>query len=110
MRLPSSDNSADHLRPALAQNAVQQPAEADSEFPSELVAFDPYDGNPVFAGTGRDTWDRRIRERGYVLLEQGVCHLWYTGYRGGNGRRWRLYTRHNASGCPVILCSYSTAG
>jgi len=50
------------------------------EFPPELVDFAPYDGNPVFAGTGKDTWDRRIRERGYILREDGVYHLWYTGY------------------------------
>ena len=30
-------------------------------FPSELVNFRPYATNPVFAGTGTDTWDRNIR-------------------------------------------------
>jgi len=50
------------------------------EFPPELVDFVPYEGNPVFAGTGKDTWDRRIRERGYILREGGAYHLWYTGY------------------------------
>ena len=51
-----------------------------NEFPPALVDFVPYDGNPVFAGTGRDTWDRRIRERGYILCEGDTYHLWYTGY------------------------------
>src|SRR4030042_5628812 len=55
---------------------------AGDEFPRELVSFVPYPGNPVFAGTGQDTWDRKIRERGYILREDGVYHLWYTGYRG----------------------------
>ena len=55
---------------------------AGGEFPRELVDFVPYEGNPVFAGTGRDTWDRKIRERGYILREGDTYHLWYTGYRG----------------------------
>jgi hypothetical protein len=41
------------------------------EFPPELVDFVPYEGNPVFAGTGEDTWDRKIRERGYIRREAG---------------------------------------
>ena len=40
-------------------------------------------GNPVFTGTARDTWDRKIRERGYILTgDDGNFHLWYTGYAG----------------------------
>lgn len=50
------------------------------DFPAELVDFVPFKGNPVFAGTGKDTWDRNIRERGYILREGGTWHLWYTGY------------------------------
>ncbi|MFD2935088.1 glycoside hydrolase family protein [Spirosoma flavum] len=53
------------------------------EFPKELTAFTPYATNPVFAGTGTDTWDQKIRERGYILRENGMYHLWYTGYREG---------------------------
>ena len=38
-------------------------------------------GNPVFTGTGAETWDRKIRERGWILVDKdGVYHLWYTGY------------------------------
>jgi len=55
------------------------PAPAE-DFPPELVDFTPYAGNPVFAGTGADTWDRQIRERGYILREGDTWHLWYTGY------------------------------
>jgi sucrose-6-phosphate hydrolase SacC (GH32 family) len=50
------------------------------EFPNEMVEFVPYRNNPVFAGTGEDTWDRKIRERGYILREADGYHLWYTGY------------------------------
>jgi sucrose-6-phosphate hydrolase SacC (GH32 family) len=46
-----------------------------------LSAWTPISENPVFAGTGRDTWDRRIRERGYILVgDDGTYRLWYTGY------------------------------
>lgn len=55
-------------------------ASAAEQFPAELTSFSPYEGNPVFAGTGKDTWDRKIRERGYVLREGNTWHLWYTGY------------------------------
>jgi hypothetical protein len=26
-------------------------------FPKELTDFEPYESNPVFTGTGQDTWD-----------------------------------------------------
>ncbi|MFV2068697.1 MAG: hypothetical protein ACC645_17130, partial [Pirellulales bacterium] len=55
-------------------------ATADEQFPPELVDFEPHQGNPVFAGTGKDTWDRTIRERGYILREGDAYHLWYTWY------------------------------
>jgi beta-1,2-mannobiose phosphorylase / 1,2-beta-oligomannan phosphorylase len=56
---------------------VAPPAKA----PWALVAWTPIPENPVFSGTGRDTWDRKIRERGYILVgDDGTYHLWYTGY------------------------------
>jgi beta-1,2-mannobiose phosphorylase / 1,2-beta-oligomannan phosphorylase len=65
----------------------QKPSAASKEndtisFPSCLVDFVPYEKNPVFSGTGTDTWDQKIRERGYILLENGNYYLWYTGYKG----------------------------
>jgi len=48
---------------------------------AELVDFVAMKGNPVFAGTGEDTWDQQIRERGYILREDSVYHMWYTGFR-----------------------------
>ncbi|MCB1121561.1 MAG: glycosylase [Verrucomicrobiae bacterium] len=56
-------------------------SKSDELFPSELVNFKAYDKNPVFAGTDEDTWDERIRERGYILREGNQWHMWYTGYR-----------------------------
>ncbi|HEV3165056.1 MAG TPA: glycosylase [Isosphaeraceae bacterium] len=50
------------------------------EFPPELVKWVPAEEKPVFSGTGSDTWDRKIRERGWILIEEDVYHLWYTGY------------------------------
>jgi beta-1,2-mannobiose phosphorylase / 1,2-beta-oligomannan phosphorylase len=51
-------------------------------FPSELTRFTAWNNNPVFKGTGTDTWDQKIRERGFILLEDGIYYLWYTGYKG----------------------------
>lgn len=50
------------------------------EFPRGLVAWTPVPGNPVFQGAGGDAWDRTIRERGFILVEDRTFHLWYTGY------------------------------
>ena len=50
------------------------------EFPRELVEWVPVVADPVFKGAGDDSWDRKIRERGYILVEDGTYHLWYTGY------------------------------
>ena len=45
-----------------------------------MVNFTPIENNPVFKGTGEDTWDKKIRERGYILIEDGIYKMWYTGY------------------------------
>ncbi|MDG3006120.1 glycosylase [Paludisphaera mucosa] len=50
------------------------------EEPWRFTGWRPVEGNPVFRGTGEDTWDRKIRERGFVLPEGGGYTLWYTGY------------------------------
>jgi len=55
-----------------------------SDFPSELVDFVPINDNPVFTGTGIETWDSSIRERGYILKEDGIYKMWYTGYDGND--------------------------
>lgn len=50
------------------------------DFPRSITTWAPLPANPVFEGAGGDAWDARIRERGWVLIEDGVYHLWYTGY------------------------------
>lgn len=59
--------------------AFQSTGFAD-DFPRDLVSWTPVVEKPVFQGTGANTWDKKIRERGYVLVEDGTFHLWYTGY------------------------------
>lgn len=59
-------------------------------FPSEIVDFIASPNNPVFTGTGTNTWDQMIRERGFILKENGTYHLWYTGYREGPGEIMHL--------------------
>ena len=61
--------------------AVSEPTPRN--FPAEMVSFEPHPMNPIFSGTGTDTWDRKIRERGYILRERDQYHLWYTGYNEG---------------------------
>ncbi len=51
------------------------------EFPSEMVNFKPYKNNPVFSGSNSNTWDNLIRERGYILMENGIYKMWYSGYK-----------------------------
>ena len=62
--------------------AIATTAEADDNFPAELVQFVTAKGNPVFTGAGEGHWDVKIRERGWILKEGDAWHLWYTGYDG----------------------------
>jgi hypothetical protein len=59
-------------------------------FPRELVDWVPYEGNPLFSGTGLDTWDREVRERGFILREGQAWRLWFTGYDSSRGDRKSL--------------------
>jgi len=56
------------------------PAQSQTLFPDVLVKFKPLIKEAVFSGTGSQTWDQQIRERGYILKEKDGYHLWYTGY------------------------------
>jgi predicted GH43/DUF377 family glycosyl hydrolase len=58
--------------------------ESDIEFPDEMVKFKNYDKNPIFTGTGTSTWDKKIRERGFILKEDSLYHMWYTGFVNDN--------------------------
>ncbi len=62
------------------RNSASSDKNVDDKFPPEMVSFAPYGGNPVFAGTGTGTWDKKIRERGYILYEDGIYKMWYSGY------------------------------
>lgn len=53
----------------------------NSEFPPELVDFEPSKMNPVFEGAGKGNWDEMIRERGFILKEGDLYRMWYTGYK-----------------------------
>jgi hypothetical protein len=70
---------------ALTCNTPQSVKSVD--FPSELVHFVNYSKNPLFSGTDTNTWDRHIRERGWILREDSVYHLWYTGYIDEKGEK-----------------------
>ncbi len=63
-----------------------QEGKTNGLFPPELVAFEPYGNNPVFSGTGSDTWDKMIRERGFILYDEGIYKMWYTGYNPEKSR------------------------
>ena len=61
----------------------QKPSGQDEDgvkFAAFMVVFTPFKANPVFQGTGTDTWDKHIRERGFILKENGEYKMWYTGY------------------------------
>src|SRR5690606_2125096 len=65
-----------------SHNLVNRDAKTDSvPFPTELVHFQAISENPIFTGTEEDTWDQRMRERGYILKEEDMYHMWYTGLR-----------------------------
>jgi hypothetical protein len=76
-----------------AGNASPTPA-----FPSELVEFTPYEHNPVFEGSGPGHWDEAIRERGWIMKEDGVYYLWYTGYNPPESNPKRLGLATSADG------------
>jgi hypothetical protein len=57
------------------------PQDADNEFPRELTQFIPHSANPVFGAGPAEAWDKMIRERGYILYEDSMFKMWYTGYK-----------------------------
>ena len=73
--------------PVPATPAAQKAPER-AGFPRELVAFAQQGDGPVFQAAGAGHWDAKIRERGWVVREDGGYKLWYTGYDGtAEGRR-----------------------
>ncbi len=94
----------------LSCNSQQKPAAKNlnkEDFANEMVDFMAFKANPVFKGTGTNTWDKQIRERGYILFEEGIYKMWYTGYNGDdtvtkylgyatseNGTSWERYSKN----------------
>src|SRR6476620_10501275 len=64
------------------QHKSQSAKTNSGAFPSELVAFTPYPSKPVFKAADQGAWDKKIRERGYILYEDSSYKLWHTGYNG----------------------------
>ena len=58
------------------------PAILAKDCPAQFTKFVPDTGNPVFTAGPAGTWDAKIRERGWILKEGDMWHLWYTGYDG----------------------------
>ena len=50
-----------------------------SEVPG-IVQLNYISEKPIFTGTGKETWDKNIRERGFILYDDRVFKMWYTGY------------------------------
>jgi len=47
-----------------------------------FVQFKPSANNPILLPGPKGSWDENVRERGWVLYENGVYHLWYGGWQG----------------------------
>ena len=62
--------------------AVASGQATSEDFPPELTRFRSHTANPVFTAAGEGTWEQRIRERGWILRENGHYKMWYTGYDG----------------------------
>lgn len=50
------------------------------DFPKKLWSFEKTPKQIIFRGTGQETWDKSIRERGWIMKEKAGWNLWYTGY------------------------------
>lgn len=67
-------------RPAFAAILALLATTQAAPFPDDLVRWRPDPPEPVFTGGGENAWDRKIRERGWIVLHEGTYHLLYTGY------------------------------
>lgn len=71
---------------------AEEPGDRD-EF-GTLIPVSQVMDEPLFTAGGAHAWDRRIRERGWILRERGVYRMWYTGYDGSEqGRRMLGHAR-----------------
>ncbi len=74
-----------HVGSVAAFLILATPARGD-DFPKDLVRWRAAPDAPVFAGEGGDAWDRKIRERGWIVREGSTYHLWYTGYNDARSK------------------------
>ena len=51
-----------------------------TSYPPQMVHFTPLTDTVLFTGTGISTWDKQIRERGFILKEGDLYKMWYSGY------------------------------
>src|SRR5690242_17051271 len=63
-------------------NKPTKSSSAADGFAPEMVQFEPYQHNPVFTHGDSSAWDKKIRERGFILHEDSIYKMWYTGYQG----------------------------
>jgi sucrose-6-phosphate hydrolase SacC (GH32 family) len=85
------------LLPAVFALAFHAERASADDFPKSLVEWAPIPGNPVFQGAGDNAWDKKIRERGYILVEDGTYHLWYTGYNDTDTKSKMMSLGHATS-------------
>lgn len=71
------------LLSACINKTTKEDSTADG-FAPEMVEFEPYNSNPVFTHGDSAAWDNSIRERGFILNEDSIYKMWYTGFRGPN--------------------------
>jgi beta-1,2-mannobiose phosphorylase / 1,2-beta-oligomannan phosphorylase len=63
------------------KNKGTKTAGTENDFPDEMVKFTSYKSNPVFTHGDSSAWDNRIRERGFILNEDTIYKMWFTGYK-----------------------------
>lgn len=67
-------------------------------FPKILTHFTPYNNNPIFEAEGPGHWDVKIRERGWILKEKDLYHMWFTGYDGTRSGQKKLGYANSCDG------------
>ena len=65
-------------------NKPSKEASAGDDFAPEMVQFEPYGTNPVFTHGDSTAWDNSIRERGFIINEDTIYKMWYTGHKDDN--------------------------
>lgn len=86
---------------------IRQAGDVNEMFPPAVAAFTAYSDGPLFSGTDSSTWDKHIRERGFILYDEGIYKMWYTGYNPDSsavkslgyaisvdGIKWERYAAH----------------